>query len=205
MFTGIVEEQGMIEKIINKKNLAVLTLKADKVINGTKQGDSIAIDGVCLTVTAKQGRNLTFDIMKETLSATTLKNVHPGQKVNLERALTMNDRLGGHFVTGHIDGTGVIKKKIFKENYAEYHVMLNKSLARYIVPKGSVCIDGVSLTVGEVKGPRFSVYLIPHTLEVTTFGTKKISDKVNIETDILAKYVLGGQDEPLPAKSLKKG
>ncbi len=189
MFSGIVEEQGIIEKINKRKNSAALTLKAQRSVLGTKAGDSIAVNGVCLTVTAKQGARLTFDIMKETLCATTLGCLHPGQKANLERALKMNDRLGGHFVTGHVDGVGVIDKKIVQTDYVEYRISVDKSLIRYIVPKGSVCIDGISLTVGEVKRNRFSVYLIPHTLKITTLGTKKESDRVNVETDILAKYV----------------
>ena len=190
MFSGIVEEIGIIRKVEKKKNLFVVTLKADKVTRGTKIGDSISVDGVCLTVTRRKGRVLTFDLMKETLDATTFKYAGPGREVNLERSLKVSDRIGGHFVSGHIDGTGVFKEKVTIPNYVEWRITVDKKLARYIIPKGSVCIDGVSLTVGVVKKDYFSVYLIPHTLDVTTFGKKKTGEIINIETDILAKYIL---------------
>ena len=190
MFSGIVEEKGTIQKVQKKENLVVLTIKANTVIKNTKIGDSIAIDGICLTVTEKGPQTLTFDVMKETLLATTLKDVRSQKKVNLERALKISDRIGGHFVSGHIDGTGYLKKIITLPNYVEWRITVNKKLMKYIAPKGSVCVDGVSLTIGAVKKKYFSIYLIPHTLEVTTFGNKKEQQKLNIETDILAKYVL---------------
>ena len=194
MFTGIVEETGTVRKVVSQKNLRIITLTADRVVQGTKVGDSICVDGVCLTVTAKQVKSLTFAIMKETMTATTLHAVRPGTRVNLERALTLNSRIGGHFISGHIDGVGVVQKKISRDNYVEYQVALKAALMRYVVPKGSVCIDGISLTVGAVGRGFFSVYLIPHTLTVTTIGTKGAGDKVNVETDLVAKYIL--QDRP---------
>ncbi len=191
MFTGIIEEQGTIEKVEKKKNLWRLTLKANKVLKQTKIGESLCVDGVCLTTVFKTKKTLSFEVMKETLRSTTLQFVNPKQKVNLERALRRGDRLGGHFLTGHIDRMGVIKKMIKKKNEVEYQIQAPRSLMRYIVLKGSVALDGISFTVGKIRNNLFSVYLIPYTLKVTTLGSKSVADFVNIETDILAKYVLG--------------
>ena len=190
MFTGIVEDIGIVKRMTRKRNLAVLAIEAKTICRDLKLGDSVAIDGVCLTVAAKDKNILSFDLVAETLKKTTLGQFKFGSKVNLERALKMNDRLSGHFVTGHVDAVSSIKKVIKKENYVELVIGLSKALAKYFVPKGSVCVDGVSLTVGEVRKDSFSVYLIPFTKEVTTLGTKKVGDTVNIETDILAKYIL---------------
>ena len=190
MFSGIVEEPGVVTKIVHKKNLNIISVKVKAVHRGTKIGDSISVDGVCLTVTHKANAVLTFDIMLETIRKTTLRYAQPGTRVNLERALKVSDRISGHFVSGHVDGVGVITDRITKENYEEFWVAVPKQLARYVVPKGCACIDGISLTVGEVGAARFSVYIIPHTLKVTTLGLKNEGDKVNIETDLLAKYVL---------------
>lgn len=190
MFTGIVEEIGKVVKIEGKKSLTVLSVSAKKVLARLKVGDSVAVDGVCLTVTRKTPTQLIFDLMRETLKATTLGRVRPGTKVNLERALRVGDRLSGHFVTGHVDAIGRIEGKITRANYVELRIDLKKDLKKYLVPKGSVCLNGVSLTVGEVKQNWFSVYLIPFTNKVTTLGSKKKRDLVNLETDVLAKYVL---------------
>ena len=190
MFSGIVEEKGIIQKIDKKKNLITIHIKAKKVLKGTKIGDSISVDGACLTVTKIKNNVASFDVMKETIEKTTLKYRAVGSFVNLEGALRVNDRLGGHFVSGHIDGVGTIQKRISGENYEEYRIVIPKNISCYLAPKGSVCIDGISLTIGEVKGNMFFVYIIPHTLEVTTLGEKKDGDKVNIETDLLAKYIL---------------
>ncbi len=197
MFSGIVEEKGIVQKIERKENLIVLSIKAKKVLKGIKIGDSISVDGVCLTVTKRRDDVFTFDLMKETMDATTLNYLKPKSKVNLEGALRVNDRLGGHFVSGHVDGVGVIKKRISLVNYEEFQVVISKSLARYLAPKGSACIDGISLTLGKVKGNQFSVYIIPHTLKVTTLGSKKTGDKVNVETDLLAKYILSAREQDL--------
>jgi len=190
MFSGIVEEKGVVESVVKKQNLFTMTVKARKVLRGTKIGDSIAVNGVCLTVTKKQAGRVTFYLMKETLESTTLKHARTGKAVNLERALKVNSRLGGHFVSGHVDGVGKLLKIVNLPNYVEWQLQLDKSLAKYLAPKGSVCIDGVSLTIGWVADNSFSIYLIPHTLEVTTFGEKKPGDELNIETDLLAKYIL---------------
>lgn len=190
MFTGIVEEKGALQSLEHKRNLIVLQITANKIAAGTKIGDSVCVDGVCLTVTSRRGKTFSFDVMKETIDKTTLQYLKPRDRVNLERSLKVDGRIGGHFVFGHVDGVGKIEKKVTLENYVRYDISLDKSLTPYIVPKGSIAIDGISLTVGEVRGKVFSVYIIPHTLKVTTLGAKKKSDKVNIETDVLAKYIL---------------
>jgi len=190
MFSGIVEEKGIVAKIEKKENLLVLSVKAKKVLKGVKIGDSISVDGACLTITKIRKNIVSFDIMKETIDKTTLKFLKVRSTVNLEGALRVNDRLGGHFVSGHIDGVGVIQKRISRPNYEEFRIAIPKHLSRYLAPKGSVCVDGISLTLGEVKKNVFSIYIIPHTLDVTTLGQKKDGDEVNIETDLLAKYIL---------------
>ena len=189
MFTGIIEDIGIVESIENKKNLSVLKIRAKKVARGVKAGDRIAVDGVCLTVTALHKNFLTFDVMRETLVKTTLGSLKLEQKVNLERALKMGDRLSGHFVTGHVDCVSRIKDLIKGKNYLELKMDLPKNLLKYVVSKGSVCMDGVSLTVGQVRKNHFSVYLIPFTKTTTTLGLKHKGDKLNIETDVLAKYI----------------
>lgn len=189
MFAGIIEETGFVEEIISKKNLTVLKVRAKKTLRGTKAGASIAVDGVCLTVTDIRKDVLLFDMMRETMLQTTLTDLKPKCPVNLERALKVGRRIDGHFVTGHVDGVGTIKEKIERPNYVELRVDGVKDLMKYIVPKGSICLDGVSLTVGEVNKTNFAVYLIPFTEKMTTLGSKRKGDKVNIETDILAKYI----------------
>lgn len=189
MFNGIVEEIGVVDALERRKNLSVLKVRARKVMSGTKPGDSIAVEGVCLTVTEKKKNILAFDMMRETVSKTSLGRLRRGDKVNLERALKAGARVSGHFVTGHVDDVGRIEKKVAETNYTELSIRLPEELGKYIVPKGSVALDGVSLTVGKVGKGRFSVYLIPFTKQVTTLGAKKKGDPVNIETDILAKYL----------------
>lgn len=189
MFTGIVEEIGTVEDIQVRKNLSILHLRAKKVLPGIKRGDSVAVNGVCLTVSDMKKNILFFDIMRETLLQTTLGYLRPRDQVNLERALRAADRLSGHFVTGHVDGVGVIQKRISRPNDTELRISFKKKLRPYLVTKGSVCVDGISLTVGKVAKDFFSVYLIPFTKRVTTLGFKKEGDKINLETDILAKYV----------------
>ena len=190
MFTGIVEEQGFVEELIHKPNLCVFKVRARKIAPGAKTGDSICVNGVCLTVTSVRQKVLSFDIMLETIRATNLKELHRGSRVNLERALRVNSRFDGHFVTGHVDAVGTLVDRIQKKNYVELRISIAKSLRRFIVPKGSICVDGVSLTVGEVMKNYFSIYLIPYTLKGTTFGLKRVKDKVNLEADILARYIL---------------
>ncbi len=194
MFSGIVEEFGSVKEIKKKKNLYTLKIKAKKVVKGTKVGDSICVDGVCLTVTNKKGQTLTFDVMKESLDKTVIQHYKTGTKVNLERSLKVDDRLGGHFVSGHVDCVGVIKKIVTIPNYVEFQISVPKEFRKYIAPKGSVCLDGISLTIGDVRKTDFSIYLIPFTLDVTTFGDKKEKDELNIETDLLAKYLLNAKE-----------
>ncbi len=190
MFTGIVEEKGTVSALVRRENLFVLHVKAQKVPLGIKNGDSVSVNGVCLTVTGHKGKVLSFDMMKETLLATTLKDAKPGDSVNLERAMKADSRFGGHFVTGHVDGVGIINRIVKLPNYVEFEIAPPKKFMRYLVSKGSVTLDGISLTVGKVSKNSLSVYLIPATLRITTFGQKKQGDRVNVETDILARYIL---------------
>ena len=190
MFSGIIEEIGIIESVISKKNLSVLKVRAQKVLKGIKLGASISVNGACLTVTEIKKSVLGFDITRESLLKTSLGYLKPKCQVNLERALKANSRMDGHFVTGHVDAVGEIQAKIVRTNFAELRIITEKNLAKYIVPKGSICLDGVSLTVGDVNKTYFSVYLIPYTIKNTVLGAKRKGDKVNIETDILAKYIL---------------
>jgi riboflavin synthase len=191
MFTGIVEELGTVAAVGEKANLATLSLNAGKVARGIKLGESVAIDGVCLTVSKVKGAVLSFDIMKETLDKTTLGHLKAGGKVNLERAMTSGGRFGGHFVTGHVDGIGKITHILCDTNYIEFQIAVPASLKKFIVTKGSICVNGISLTVGAVHKNTFSVYMIPFTMQMTTMADKKVGDPVNVEVDILARYVLG--------------
>ncbi len=200
MFSGIVEEKGVVIKMQRKENLIVLSVKAKNVLRGIRMGDSICVDGACLTVTKINGRIVDFDIMKETIDKTTLKFLRVGSEVNLEGALRVNDRLGGHFVSGHVDGVGVIAKRTSMKNYESYQIAVPQHLAQYLAPKGSVCVDGISLTIGEVSKNLFKIYLIPHTLKVTTLGEKRAGDHVNIETDLLAKYILSARQQSTKRK-----
>lgn len=189
MFTGIVEEKGEVKRIEHTKNLCSITIQARKILKKIKRGDSVAVEGVCLTATDIRKNFLTFDIMRETLLKTTLGALKVHSKVNLERALTAHSRISGHLVTGHVDGLGRIREIVGKKNYAELKVAFPKGIRSLIVPKGSICIDGVSLTVGRIGHGWFSIYLIPFTKRVTTLGMKRKGDLVNIETDIVAKYL----------------
>ncbi len=190
MFSGIIEELGKVAGVSHKKNLSVLKISTRKIRKGLKLGDSVAVNGTCLTISKIEKHILSFDLMKETLEKTTLGLLNVSDPVNLERALAVSDRLSGHFVTGHTDNMCRIKNIVSLENYLELQIELKKDLRQYIVPKGSVSVDGVSLTVGKVAKDYFSVYLIPFTLKVTNLGIKKTGDSVNIETDVLAKYIL---------------
>lgn len=189
MFTGIIEEIGEMVRVEASSTSGKIELKADKVLEDTKIGDSIAVNGVCLTVIELKGDGFVADVMPETLKRSNLGQLSPGSRVNLERAMAMNGRFGGHIVSGHIDGTGAIEKVWREQNAVWYTVHTPKELMRYIVEKGSIAIDGTSLTVAKVTEESFSVSIIPHTLGETILGEKKAGDAVNLENDIIGKYV----------------
>ena len=189
MFTGIVEEIGKISSLDIKGHSGIVTIKANKVLEGTRVGDSIAVNGICLTVTKKGDGFFTADIMAETVRRSSLARCVAGDPVNLERAMAADGRFGGHIVSGHIDGTGTIKELRREENAVWITVSADKGLLRYIVEKGSVAIDGVSLTVAYVDDVCFKVSVIPHTGEETILLSKRKGDPVNLETDIVGKYI----------------
>lgn len=189
MFTGIIEGLGTIKRLSMKGTDAVLEIEAGIEMADVRLGDSIAVNGACLTVTAKNQNIFHADVSTETLDKTNLKQMHPGSKVNLEKSLRVGGYLGGHFVLGHVDGTGRILSKTQKSGSVIFAIQTDEALARYIVEKGSVAIDGISLTINKVENGRFYVNIIPHTAEKTTLLVKKEGDLVNIETDILGKYV----------------
>lgn len=189
MFTGIIEEIGTVEKLTLLPESANLTIHAQKVLIETKLGDSISVNGVCLTVIRIDAFKFTVDIMSETLTKTNLAELKRGSIVNLERALQLQTRLGGHLVSGHVDGTGKISK-ITPVGIAQvYEIQAEPILLKYILPKGSIAIDGISLTVIEVGHEIFTVSLIPHTFRETTLGKKGLGSIVNLETDLIGKYV----------------
>ena len=190
MFTGIIGQLGIIKAIGRKHNLIVVDVDAGALAKHIKLGDSVALNGVCLTAATKKGRIISFDMMKETIEKTSLRDLAPGRGVNMELALKANSRFGGHFVTGHVDEVGAIKSIERKPNWVAITVSISKAGHKHLVPKGSITLDGISLTVGKVGKTDFSVYLIPYTLKVTNLSSKKPGDPINIETDILAKYIL---------------
>ena len=193
MFTGIVEGIGKVKKISKvTKNRSAIQMIVDlgKHGKGLKTGQSVALNGVCLTVTKLSKTECTFEMIEETTKKTDLGNLKLGGIVNIERSLKVGDRLEGHFVLGHVDGVGIIKKIQKKPKEVQIWFEVPKNLLKYVVKKGSIAIDGISLTVVEIKNNLASVCLIPHTIQVTNFKTKNIGDKVNIETDILGKYIL---------------
>ena len=189
MFTGIVEELGELVGAEDLGTAARFTLRGPVVTGDARHGDSIAVNGVCLTVVAVTGDTFTADVMAETLDRSSLGALRAGSPVNLERAATLATRLGGHLVQGHVDGTGRILARVPDEHWEIVHVGLPAELARYVVEKGSITVDGVSLTVVSVGTDEFAVSLIPTTLGLTTLGKKDVGDPVNLEVDIVAKYV----------------
>ena len=189
MFTGIVEEMGQIRSIVRGASSAVLSIEANLILEDLRIGDSVAVNGVCLTATSIGAGGFTADVMHETLNRSSLGALQKGSHVNLERAMLANGRFGGHIVSGHIDGTGTIGSIQKDDNALWYTILADAKLLRYIVEKGSVTIDGISLTVADVQSDRFAVSLIPHTAKVTVLGEKRTGDIVNLETDIIGKYV----------------
>ncbi len=189
MFTGIVEEIGRVTRLESGAKGARLTLEAARVLEGTALGDSIAVNGVCLTVTDLTAHGFTADVMAETLRRSSLGALHAGASVNLERAMAANGRFGGHIVSGHIDGTGTLTQARREDNAVWLTVETPPALLRYIIEKGSIAIDGVSLTVAQVDAHCFAVSIIPHTGAQTTLLTKRAGEPVNLECDMIGKYV----------------
>lgn len=185
MFTGIIEEMGIVKSIKN----SAITIEADKIFDDLKLGDSVAVNGTCLTISSFSNKIFKADITSETLSRTNLGDLKSGFKVNLERALTLSKRLGGHIVSGHIDGVGIIKNISKNDRDIILKIEVPANLMKYIIEKGSVAVDGISLTVAEVNKNIFSIAIIPHTFNETILYYKKEGDKVNIENDIIGKYV----------------
>jgi len=188
MFTGIIEETGIIKEI-RKNGSATLNIKAKKILSEIKFGDSIAVNGICLTVNEYSKDSFKADLTEETVSKTSFNSLKKGDCVNLERAVKIGQRLDGHIVTGHIDGTGIITGKLKSDNSTVMKIAAEQEILNLLVKKGSVSIDGISLTVNDVENDYFSVSIIPTTNEVTTLSCKKVNDLVNIETDIIGKYV----------------
>ena len=191
MFTGIVEGMGRVRSVSRSRRGAdtVLRVKLGRLARGLKKGDSVCINGACLTVTKLSKGEAEFEMVAETIRRTNLGGVKPGDEVNVERSMKVGDRLEGHFVLGHVDGTGTIEEIKKTPSETKIWIKLDKRLARSLVSKGSIAVDGVSLTLVDVDGDRVSVSLIPHTLGMTTLGFRRRGDRVNIETDILGKYV----------------
>jgi len=189
MFTGIIESIGMIKKITTRGDDAFLEVETSMNLDDVKIGDSIAISGTCLTVTGITDGGFVADVSAETLEKTTLKRLQRGDRINLEKALRVDSFLGGHLVLGHVDGIGTVYERKVKSNSVIFGIEIDTALMRYVVEKGSVAVDGISLTVNRCEKKRFYINIIPHTASVTTLETKKVGDIVNIETDILGKYV----------------
>jgi riboflavin synthase len=189
MFTGIVEELGVVETLEDQGDAVRLTVRGPHVTVDAHLGDSISVNGCCLTVAQKDGETFTADVMRETLDKTSLGALAAGSRVNLERAVTATTRLGGHIVQGHVDGTGSVVRREPSEHWEVVEVSLPADLSRYLVAKGSITVDGVSLTVVRAGDDSFTVSLIPETLARTTLGLKQAGDPVNLEVDVIAKYV----------------
>ena len=189
MFTGIVEELGTVEVLEDQGDAVRLTVHGPLVTSDASLGDSISVNGCCLTVVTRADGTFTADVMHETLAKTSLGALEPGTRVNLERAVTPTTRLGGHIVQGHVDGTGRVLRRTPSEHWEVVEVSLPDDLGRYLVAKGSITVDGISLTVVDVADDSFTVSLIPETLARTTLGFKQPGDTVNLEVDVIAKYV----------------
>jgi len=207
MFTGIIEGLGTITAVQSSGQGRRLSLASDFNLDQSRVGDSIAVNGACLTAVTITGRRFTVDVSPETLGKTTLGAAKVGDRVNLERALRFSDRIDGHLVSGHVDGIGIIKEKKVQGNATNVTVEVPDGLARYMIEKGSVAVDGISLTINACDGNRFEVSIIPHTAVVTTVSTKKVAETVNIETDMIGKYVerFVGQRNPDRSKNQNDG
>ncbi len=189
MFTGIIEEKGIIENITSGAKSCRLTISGNVIFDDLKLGDSVAVNGVCLTVSKLMSNTFEADVMAETMRRTAMGTLKRGSHVNLERAMQLNGRFGGHIVSGHIDGVGTVINKVTEDNAVLVTISADSSIMKYIVYKGSVTLDGISLTVADVRNDRFTVSIIPHTAKETTLLHKNIGDKINIECDIVGKYI----------------
>ena len=189
MFTGIVEGVGEIRNIVRAGPGAICTVRVPSFISDCRPGDSLSVDGVCLTVTSMKGDLFALDVSGETLARSTLGSLKQGSMVNLERALRLSDRLGGHLVSGHVDGTGSIDKIAKLQGSWVIGITIDKDLSRYLIEKGSVAVDGMSLTVNRCSGRSFEITVVPHTALVTTISKKRHGDRVNIEVDMSSKYI----------------
>jgi riboflavin synthase len=189
MFTGIVEELGTVAAVEDQGDAIRLTVKAGLVLEDAGLGDSISVNGCCLTVAERTEDTWTADVMQETLDRTSLHGIQPGDRVNLERAVTAEKRLGGHIVQGHVDGVGHVVRRTPSEHWEVVEVAMPGEMAKYLVDKGSITVDGVSLTVVEASDDRFTISLIPETLSRTTLGLRQPGDRVNLEVDVIAKHV----------------
>lgn len=189
MFTGIVEEMGAITVLRKALSGTRLTILASTVMGDLKIGDSVSVDGICLTVVSRSERDFSVEVSPETLSVTTLGNFAVGLPVNLERAMRLNERIGGHLVAGHVDGVGVIRSRHQDANAIMLTIEAPQNILRYCVVKGSITVDGISLTINDLSDNGFSVAIIPHTAKVTTLGLKQVNDPVNLESDLIGKYV----------------
>src|SRR5574337_1185426 len=193
MFTGIIEGLGNIvsfDKKTNNRSAAKMKINIGKIAKGLKIGDSVAINGVCLTAVSISKGITAFEMVGETIKKTNLGSLGRGDRVNIERSLKIGERLEGHFVLGHVDGVGIISKIEKQSNQIQIWIKLPKKLSKHVIKKGSITVDGISLTVVDVLKDQFSVSIIPHTMQITNLSYKKVGDKVNIETDILGKYIL---------------
>ena len=207
MFTGIVEEIGAIQGVRRGVHSSSLTIQGSIIFDDLKLGDSVAVNGVCLTVADYSKDTFTADVMHETLNRSSIGTLNTGSHVNLERAMPANGRFGGHIVTGHIDGTGVITEIKKDDNAILYSIRAADKIIKYIVEKGSVAIDGISLTIATVSAENFSVSIIPHTAKSTTLSEKAVGDIVNLENDVIGKYVeklLGHEQELKPKSNITK-
>ncbi len=189
MFTGIIEEIGTLSRIERTTGFCQLTINANKILDDCKPGDSIAVNGTCLTVTRQYSDGFVADVMAETMRRTNLENLKVGDRLNLERSLRLSDRLGGHIVAGHVDEVGAITELKQEDIATLMTVGVSPALVKYIAVKGSVCVEGVSLTVTDISNLGFQVSLIPFSKENTTLGSKRVGDTVNVEVDMLARYV----------------
>lgn len=187
MFTGIIEELGQVKAIARQGRVSLLSIKADKILDDAAVGDSVSVNGVCLTIVEIKDNTLVFEVMPETLKLTNLNELRSGDRVNLERSLKAGERLSGHFVSGHVDTTGVIRRRFFYQGNLCFEIAFPSEFAKYCVEKGSIAVDGISLTVAQIKSNVLRVYIIPHTLKNTILSLRRPPHKVNLEFDILFK------------------